>query len=420
MSDLSLHYNTGNLIIQSVPVAIYINIPQLGVDNYSKVDDQWKADNVVAQKIGIEYIWNTKVLKDSIEVRSDQTTHMFVNMISNEITNRSSWGGNKKYKVAAKVLSEPIEQQPTRFVQKSTAAGVGTAAVATTAVASSASANVSQPVSQPSTQAVTAGAASTQAANYGFNGTGHSVADVEMVFVDGGEFKMGAEDHNDNEKPIHSIRLSSFYMSKYEITNQQFADFLNDIKCLESGIFEGQLFVQTRLRDVGVEYMNGRFMSKPGKEYYPIVGVTWYGANAYCKWAGGRLPTEAEWEYAAKGGIKSEDYIYSGGRNMNKLGWTKRNSDMTVHMVGQKDPNEIGLYDMSGNVYEWVYDWYDEAYYGTSDVTNPQGPESGNEKITRGGCFMHSELACRVSRRVPASPMTYGPNAGFRLYRATQ
>lgn len=411
-TEVGVVLKTGDLKIQSIPVAIQIRIPDLAVD-FPKTDDQWIANNVVVGKYAVEYIWNTKQLKDTIEIREGELTHMFVKMMSNEIVNRSSWGKNETRKVIASVVSNPVvAQQEKKQQEEIKAAELSVVAEQPIVVANESNSRSSRRKNSNEEKEADKG--------YNFTGSGQSPDEIEMVFVDGGAFEMGSDVDDEIERPKHTVRLSSFYMSKFEITNRQYCQFLNSIKCLSSGIFEGKLFFQTRIRDVGIEYVNGSFVVKPGKDYFPVVAVTWYGADAFCRWAGGRLPTEAEWEYAAKGGLKSQNYVYSGSRNINKVGWYKNNSDQSVHMVGQKDPNELGLYDMTGNVTEWVNDWYNPAYYSVSDVTNPRGPETGEDKVTRGGCFVFQEDACRITKRIPADPVQFGPNAGFRLYKASQ
>jgi formylglycine-generating enzyme required for sulfatase activity len=128
-----------------------------------------------------------------------------------------------------------------------------------------------------------------------------------------------------------------------------------------------------------------------------------------------RLPTEAEWEYAARGGSRSRGHKYSGSDNLGSVGWYYSNSDKKTHPVGKKTANELGLYDMSGNVWEWCSDWYDKDYYSSSPVRNPKGPGGGSGRVRRGGCWSYDARYCRVSSRNYNSPDDRYGNLGFRL-----
>jgi serine/threonine protein kinase len=176
---------------------------------------------------------------------------------------------------------------------------------------------------------------------------------IKMIFVKGGTFKPGEPD----KKNSKTVSLNDFYISKYEITNEQFFHFLN---------FYGNFYVKDgKYKGKAIESIFIDSLSKkpwkcyPGDEDKPVF-VTWYGANEYCKWAGGRLPTEAEWEYAARGGNKSKGYRYSGSNNYEEVAWFKENDYIRRHNVGEKKPNELKIYDMSGNEREWCADWYDK------------------------------------------------------------
>jgi formylglycine-generating enzyme required for sulfatase activity len=241
------------------------------------------------------------------------------------------------------------------------------------------------------------------------------------VDVQGGTFKMGSEKGQKDEKPIHSVKLRDFWITKYEISNVHFARFLNDISCTKHGFYEDQEYGLVKYIDIEdcncqIEYAD-RFFVKEGKENYPVVEVTWYGANAYAKWTGARLPTEAEWEFAARGGNKSQHHEYSGSSHLDDVGWYKSDSLECTHKVDEKVPNELGLYSMSGNVYEWCADWYSSSYYNDSPQNNPKGPATGSRRVIRGGSICNTQPFCRVANRCAYYPAHSNCVSGFRIVK---
>ncbi|MBR1627447.1 MAG: SUMF1/EgtB/PvdO family nonheme iron enzyme [Bacteroidales bacterium] len=218
------------------------------------------------------------------------------------------------------------------------------------------------------------------------------------VKVEGGTFVMGCSEKDDecypDEQPAHRVTLNTFYIGKYEVTVRQYRDYCNKI---------------------------GKQMPEEPKygwqDNYPIVNLTWQEANEYAEYYGCRLPTEAEWEYAAKGGNKSEGYIYSGSNNWYEVGWSYENSDREPHEVGQKKPNELGIYDMSGNAWEWCSDNYEIFYYAQSPANNPKGPQKGLGKVNRGGCFAFDYALMNVHHRRCSDPNAKGRGTGFRLVK---
>ncbi len=245
------------------------------------------------------------------------------------------------------------------------------------------------------------------------------------VLVVGGSFMMGnvIEDPygNEDEIPVHEVTVNSFYMGKYEITNSDYCKFLNSEGNQEEGGATWLCIADTMCQIVA---NNGVFEPKSGKDKYPVIMVTWYGARAYAEWKGGRLPTEAEWEYAARGGNKSNGYKYAGSNNLDNVGWyygNSQNPDNEMyfsygsHIVGEKEPNELGIYDMSGNVWEWCNDWYDYEYYSSSPSDNPQGADGGEGRVYRGGSWRHHAKHARVANRSYGEPNASGYTAGFRI-----
>lgn len=230
----------------------------------------------------------------------------------------------------------------------------------------------------------------------------------KLVFVEGGSFMMGspANSGEGDERPQHKVTLNSYKISKFEITNEQFAKFLTAKGNQKS---DGGLWYQgSDFNQKGTV-----FTAKKGSEKLPVRFVTWSGANAYAQWVGGRIPTEAEWEFAARGGNKSKGYTYSGSNNINDVGWYVGNSGQRLHTVGEKKPNELGIYDMSGNVWEWTADWY--GAYTKEDKNNPKGASSGNARVRRGAsafCALPNTRSANRSSRVPDGVRH---NLGFRV-----
>lgn len=250
----------------------------------------------------------------------------------------------------------------------------------------------------------------------------HDTLHPAMVKVEGGTFTMGCtveQDRacDDDEKPRHQVSLNAYYMGKYEVSNEQFCAFLN-----EEGKQKGNLFKWIKLDSdyCQIEFKHKSYIPKADKANYPVVQVSWFGAKAYCTWLVQktgekyRLPTEAEWEFAARGGNQNQGYVYAGTTaEPTGYAWYDENSTADACAVGGKKVNELGLYDMSGNVWEWCADWYD-AY--TNEVeTNPQGPEVGRGRVVRGGCCYSKLKSIRVTNRDANPPFYRASNLGFRL-----
>jgi formylglycine-generating enzyme required for sulfatase activity len=221
----------------------------------------------------------------------------------------------------------------------------------------------------------------------------------EMIFVEGGSFLMGSADGEPEERPVHKVTISGFYIGKYEITVGEYMEF-----CKATG----HALPET---------------PKWGWEdkRRPVVNVSWNDANAYCNWLSEktgfrfRLPTEAEWEYAARGGKKTKKYRYAGSNKLEEVGWFDQNSSKQAQPVGTKEPNELGIYDMSGNVWEWVNDWYSDEYYAKSPDKDPPGPTGGFMRVMRSGSWINYFEDNRIALRISNLPKETGPFYGFRI-----
>ncbi len=237
----------------------------------------------------------------------------------------------------------------------------------------------------------------------------------EYVTITGGSFYMGDEKGEDKEKPLHSVTLNDFKIGKYEVTNAQYCEFLN-----EKGNREGVGGTWMFLEYSKIELKGARFISMLGYENHPVVVISWEGAAAFAEWSGARLPTEAEWEYVSRGGSLTNEYTYSGSNQIDEIAWYERNSGSKTHHVGTKKSNELGVHDMSGNVWEWCNDWYDEAYYQTSPQQNPQGADTGSARVLRGGSWRFDDDYCRSSKRYNIAPAARNTGIGFRLAQSLE
>ena len=216
----------------------------------------------------------------------------------------------------------------------------------------------------------------------------------EMVYVEGGTFTMGAtseqgSDAYSDEKPAHSVTLSGYYIGKYEVTQKLWKAVMGS----NPSRFKGDNLPVERVSWNDVQEFLRKLNAMTGKNY--------------------RLPTEAEWEFAARGGNSSRGYKYSGSNSLGSVAWYYDNSGDRTHAVGTKSPNELGIYDMSGNVLEWCQDWY--GSYSSSSQRNPKGPNSGSSRVLRGGSWFYSARYCRVSRRNCYTPGSRYYDLGFRL-----
>ncbi len=249
-----------------------------------------------------------------------------------------------------------------------------------------------------------------------------------MIYVPAGAFQMGGEDGQDDEKPVRTVTLDAFWIDRTEVTNAMFAVFLND---QGNQIEEGVTWLVVGSEDCQIEQSDGQYRPQSGYEQHPVSEVTWYGANAYCRWASRRLPTEAEWEKAARG-TDERTYPWGNtfdGRILNfcdvncPFDWKNANSDDRYNRtapVGSypAGASPYGALDMAGNIWEWVADWYDANYYASSPVQNPAGSANGSGRVLRGGSWYNSMNALRAADRDEGNPSRTGGNVGFRCVRS--
>ncbi len=243
---------------------------------------------------------------------------------------------------------------------------------------------------------------------------------TEMVLVQGGTFVMGNDySINQDESPEHKVTLTDFSIGKNEVTFEEFDRF-----CVSTGWEKPD-------------------DAKLGRGKNPVMNISWEAAVMYCNWLskmegldraytikrdslattvlcnfetnGYRLPTEAEWEYAAKGGTQSKGFAFSGSNNPDEVAWYFLNSNGMPHPVGEKKPNELGIYDMSGNVREWCWDLYDKDYYKKSPESNPTGPTVGVRRVYRGGAWNFKIDFLRMTGREYMGPSKNYGNVGFRV-----
>lgn len=236
---------------------------------------------------------------------------------------------------------------------------------------------------------------------------------IQWVEVPAGWFTMGSTDADaaSNEAPEHDVYLDGYYISKYEVTNAQFCEFLNDY----GNSYQGHRCISLEKRECDIFYGGGRYFPAPGKDTFPVVEVTWYGAKGFSEWSGGRLPTEAEWEKAARG-IDMRKYPWGNDEPTREHANYNRNVDHTTP-VGSfpRDSSAYGCLDMAGNVSEWCADWYDDTYYEVSPDSNPEGPVRGSYPVKRGGSWWSKgENQLRCAFRDYFSPTESDNTLGFR------
>lgn len=226
---------------------------------------------------------------------------------------------------------------------------------------------------------------------------------MALLYVPAGEFKMGTDDHL-NEEPLHSVYLDAYWMDETEVTNRMYA------QCVEDGHCQPPRRTNS--------YGRKEYYGNPEYDNYPVIYVTWDDADLYCEWAGRYLPTEAQWEKAARG---TDGRTYPWGND--------QASDRLLNFgLDVRDTSEVGSFgmgaspygiqDLAGNVSEWVADWYDSIYYSVAPASNPLGPPSGTDRVVRGGSWLNNEFFVRSALRLFYKPDSAFLNLGFRCAAA--
>ncbi len=255
------------------------------------------------------------------------------------------------------------------------------------------------------------------------------VAPEGMVSIPAGDFQMGSNDPEawHNEQPVHTVYIDAFFMDKYEVTNLEYQKFVLANPRWSKGRIADRYHDETYLnRWNGNDYPSG-------KADYPVIYVSWYAAMAYAQWAGKRLPTGAEWEYAARGGLDGQKYPWKGDViDSGRANYNGNVEGRDTTAVGEYPPNGYGLYDMAGNVWEWCLDEYDENFYADSPRENPLAGGKTIDwlisnftsvktgRVLRGGCWLNNPVDLRVANRNWSSPTYTGfaNSVGFRCVRS--
>ena len=239
--------------------------------------------------------------------------------------------------------------------------------------------------------------------------------DDDMALIPAGEFKMGSEVGDENETPLNTVYLDSYYIDRYEVTNREYAEFLNTVgKTRDS---DGHMFLNMESSYCKIKHLDGKYQVQQGYEHHPALTVSWFGADAYARWQGKRLPTEAEWEKAARGGIEGQEYPWGNTPShvhANYEGTDGMDGWLFTAPVGSFEPNGYGVYDISGNAGEWCADWFDGQYYKRAHLKSPVGPDSGLRRVVRGGNWATDAYYLRCAFRSASGPSLRSVNVGFR------
>jgi len=254
----------------------------------------------------------------------------------------------------------------------------------------------------------------------------------ELALIPSGDFIMGSDESDDDERPAHKVYLDDFLIAVHPVTQREYERFVHDTGHRAPAIYELPLVVtaggperERAFRANGQPYVWLDSEAPKDRLDHPVTLVRWEDASAYCAWlsdAAGRivrLPTEAEWERAARGGLEGKRYPWGDSLDRDVANHMSDSSSRQPHGTSRcrtYSPNGYGLFDMAGNVWEWVYDWYDARYYGTAGARNPAGPPVGHLRLVRGGSWLVADvrmLSCSHRHKVP--PDTYSYAIGFRV-----
>jgi formylglycine-generating enzyme required for sulfatase activity len=255
------------------------------------------------------------------------------------------------------------------------------------------------------------------------------VAQPNLARIAAGVFLMGSAEGKLDERPIHQVYLSEFFIGRYAVTHDEYARFVNATGHRAPAIQQLPLIASGRdnlFKELAAPYVWDRRGPPAGRGGHPVVLIGYGDAVAYCGWLSKvlartvRLPTEAEWEKAARGGVDAQRFPWGDGEldasRCNFLTDPPRKAQRGTRATGTYSPNGYGLYDVAGNVWEWVSDWYSSNYYATVEARDPQGPESGETRIVRGGSWVSEDpsmFRCAYRHEVP--PDTYAYSIGFRI-----
>ncbi len=322
--------------------------------------------------------------------------------------------------------AEPIAQEPVEPSDDSSEAETAAEDIAAGESATDGTSAVETPITPAETPVQAPGVGSTR----------ENPADgAVMVYVPGGPFLMGSSDGKPDEMPERQVLLDPYWLYQTEVTNAMFAEFIlatgHRTSAEESGVSR-----------VGFDDITGAYWAAPegpgssldGRENHPVIHVSWFDADAYCSWAGGRLPTEAEWEKGARG---TDGRIFPWGDSPGTAetvnfcdinctaNWADDSQDDGYAMTAPAGSfpagaSPYGALDMAGNVWEWLADWYDEGYYARAPLENPTGPDSGEFRVFRGGSWMETPGALSVSARARVLPISHNTNMGFRCVMEDQ